>query len=214
MQKFTDLMLDLETFGIGNDAAIVSIGIVAFNSKQGSKGNRHLSDLSPLGMIEQNYAAEFKVDLKSSKSPGVVDPATVEWWLEQSQDARKELLQGPRYELGTALYNLDYWIRHTPGYEDKSSFKLWSRGPSFDEVILRSAFRRYGVDFPVICWGARCCRTVEDLARATGWVSKHKNERKHSAIADAVHQARSVVSQTAHLFGTTPLDHQGHQIQP
>ena len=74
---YTEVMLDLETMGNGPDAAIVAIGAVAFDIETAT--------ISPRGFY-------VRVDLESAiGSGGVMDPSTVIWWLQQSDEAREEI---------------------------------------------------------------------------------------------------------------------------
>ena len=200
MQNYTDIMIDLETFGNGNDATIVSIGAVAFNSKAGRTANSLFDDLAEgtEGLLASGQAFEVKVRPGDSAHPGEMTPETVEWWLGQSDEARQALLEGPRESLGSAL---DMFVSWAQTVDNLGTVRLWSRGPTFDETILRSAFRRYKMTdrFPTNFWNARCCRTIEDLARDAGWSSIFENQLAHSAVNDAIHQARTVTMQVAHL---------------
>lgn len=71
-----DVMLDLETMGNGPDAAIVAIGAVEFDPDAQTVGER----------------LDLLVDLASAVSGGgVMDPATVLWWLRQGDLARSDI---------------------------------------------------------------------------------------------------------------------------
>lgn len=77
----TDVMLDLETMGQGPDAAIVAIGAVSFDLEAGKLGSEFYT----------------VVDLTSSvEAGGKMDPSTVLWWLQQSEQARSELKRAGR----------------------------------------------------------------------------------------------------------------------
>ena len=84
----TEIMLDLETMGLGPDAAIVAIGAVAF-------------DTSTLAIDPCKFFVA--VDLESSvRSGGVMDASTVMWWMQQDEVARRILLKDTS-QLGVAL---------------------------------------------------------------------------------------------------------------
>ncbi|MFM9673750.1 3'-5' exonuclease, partial [Streptomyces galilaeus] len=69
------VMLDLETMGQGNNAAIVAIGAVFFEPTTGEIGDTFYR----------------KIDLESAAQYGEIDPNTVLWWLKQSDAARAEI---------------------------------------------------------------------------------------------------------------------------
>lgn len=192
-----DIMLDIETFGTGNNAAIVSIGAVAFD--QHLAGGALFHDTPEQHEI---YGVGFhrRIDLAESRREliGDIDPGTVEWWLGQSDDARASLLEGKRVALGKALRDFSYWL--IENFAEPKQLRLWSNGPTFDETIVRAAFDRYGFPFPISYRGSRCCRTLFALATEYGFDPKPTPEHmgdiiKHNALHDAVFQARGVVLQ-------------------
>lgn len=196
-----DIMVDIETFATDNNAAIVSIGAVAFNA---GGENGELFTNSPDVLLANGRGFRVNIDLGQSDPDkrGNVDPATVEWWLQQSDDARHLLVSGEREHLGMALQEFANWLARQGPY---SKLKLWSNGPTFDETILRAAFLRYGLVFPISFRGSRCCRTMYDLATSFGWNAKEARAAapddivKHDALSDAVFQARGVASMQHYL---------------
>ena len=66
---------------------------------------------------------------------------------------------------------------------------VWGNGAAFDNVILRRAFERLGLDTPWSHWNDRCYRTIKNLAPA---IVLERFGAHHSALDDAV-------SQTLHL---------------
>ena len=72
--KYENVMIDLETMGVNNNAAIIAIGAVAFD-------------------FEGNLGYHFyqTITLQSSvENGGIMDASTVLWWMRQSDEARKE----------------------------------------------------------------------------------------------------------------------------
>lgn len=204
VHQHTDIMLDLETFGTGKDAAIVSIGAVAFMADEGPLCS--LFNESPEGLRIDGLGFHRRVSLAISDPAkrGVIDPATVEWWLQQSNEARASLTMKPRTSLGTALQDFYTWINEN--FAKPRRLRLWSNGPTFDERLIREAFDRYGREFPISFRGSRCCRTMIELAEQHGWDRSQFKELssyilKHNALHDAVFQARGVVLQRHHLAG-------------
>lgn len=200
--QHTDIMLDLETFGTGNNAAIVSIGAVAFNADADGQSDGALFTNSPELIERGGLGFHRRIDLARSSQAqiGDIDPATVEWWLTQSDDARASLLENPRVTLGVALHEFATWIEEN--YAKPRKMRLWSNGPTFDEIILRSAFKRYSIDFPLSYRASRCCRTMIEMAELHGWTRDKElsdDILKHNALHDAVFQARDVVLQRSFI---------------
>lgn len=182
-------MLDIETLATGRDASIKSIGALLFDPKTGE-------------VMEPDSPGAFYrvISLEKSRSPGVIDPATVSWWMNQSQPARDSLF-GPvataqAIELEQALAHFALWA-HTNGIE-----KVWSNGPLFDERIMREACERNAMPYPFHYRGSRCFRTVAELVEAKGidLKSLHKELKTkrptgfvaHKAIDDCWAQAVAV----------------------
>jgi hypothetical protein len=196
--NFTDIMLDLETLGTGNNAAIIQIGAVAFNA-DGKNDPLWANSPDTLARLRQGF--RVNVDLAESRHPGVIDASNVEWWLQQSPEARASITKAEgRLELGAALEAFVRWLCTIAGTNFRA-LRMWSNGPTFDEVILRAAFTRYGMTMPLYFRGSRCCRTMVEMAELHGWNREVvaaltcTDITKHDALSDAVFQARGVVSQ-------------------
>lgn len=195
------VMVDLETYGTGPHAAITAIGAVVFDP------------YSDPQVIDEEDILNVRVDLSKSRSPGNIDPATVEWWMQQSDEARAALLAEGRVSLETALQAFaDFCFRKVPGGTFGPGLLkegvMWSNGPMFDERLLREAFQRHGVLFPFNFRGSNDCRTMLRLGQQLGWKpTKHEKREaradlvKHDAADDAVYQARGINSIVAHLKG-------------
>ena len=175
-------MLDIEAYGKGRDAAVKSVGACLFDPFSGRLGD---------GVDKPGYF-HMHVNLVDSLHPGNLDAGTVEWWMRQSRESRRKLVDADSYVLLEVLAKFQAWCRN----HDVTS--LWSNGPTFDEIIMRDAFDRYGMSFPVHWCGSRCCRTLYWIARTKGWdpaeVRYLKGEHpKHDALSDAFRQAKGVI---------------------
>lgn len=172
------VMLDLETLGTAADAAILSIGAVRFDPVKGV-----IDDWDTFYAVVRD-------------SEGSSDPDTVLWWLRQSADARAAVADplGDVFvcsEFGV-LTLLTQWLG-----DDPKGLQLWSNGPTFDEVILRSAYARAGMDWPFSFRRSRCCRTLRALAELAGFGETEQDARAlgilnltpHRADHDAIRQA-------------------------
>ncbi len=165
MQNCNHAMIDLETLGQGYDAAFVSIGACLFNPDTGEIGSKYYR----------------RVDWHDAIKAGSVDAATIKWWLDQSSEARKELLK-PGIPLSIMLTELSAWL--------SKGVQVWGNGATFDIAILEHAYQ--GQE-PWEYWQVRDVRTVVEMAK--GIVSKDDVEREgvaHNALDDAVYQANYV----------------------
>ncbi len=165
-----DIMLDLETMGTSSNAAIIAIGAVEFNVAEGALGREFYS----------------VVDLASSvQSGGVMDASTVLWWMEQSEDARKEFKRQGTTIL-EALLLFGSWAREV--YD----VCVWGNGAAFDNVILANAYRRAGIDVPWAFWADRCFRTARAMHPAVVDMSDYQGVA-HNALSDAKWQAEYMI---------------------
>ncbi len=172
------IMLDLETMGNSSNAAIVAIGAVEFDPATGETG----------AMIELN------VNLNSSSHYGQIDAPTLQWWLQQSEDARAIFQKDtPKMTLKNALLTFNAWLEDIA---DKQELQVWGNGSGFDNVILTNAYKAVRVPASFTHWNDRDVRTIVEMGRAIlGIDPKNDLERQgthHSAIDDALFQAQYV----------------------
>lgn len=158
------VMIDLETLGKRHNAAILSIGAVAFTK------DKAVSTLS------------VDIDPESCEAMGLtLDASTVMWWMKQSDEARKLLTHSFKKSLCEALNDFEEWFPE--GVQG-----VWGNGATFDNVILANAFDAIQVARPWPYFKDRCYRTVKNLHLDI--IESTFEGVKHSALADAWHQAR------------------------
>lgn len=168
-----DVMIDLETMGKRPSAPIIAIGACSFN-------------LQTLTLGERFYV---NVDLQSSVANGaVVDPGTVIWWMEQSDQARQGVLRGQRLHINVAMQQFTEWLhKQAP----KKEVQVWGCSPAFDCVILGEHYHRASLEVPWEFWNENDFRTIRKR-----WPNVEPDSRQgthHNALDDAVFQ-------TEHLF--------------
>lgn len=159
-----EAMLDLETLGNGNNACILSIGVVLFDPKGDG--------------IHSKF--EVHVDPASCVAAGLqMDASTVMWWLDPGRAAaRDELFMHARIDLRDALARTSgFLVNDRP---------VWGNGATFDNVILRSAYKATGTSCPWMFWNDRCYRTIKSLHPG---VKLERVGVHHSAVDDAASQA-------------------------
>lgn len=184
------VMVDCETLSLRTNAVIVSIGAVAFDPMAEDTveslkyGGRTLH--IPLDMVKQARIGRH------------IDPGTVLWWLEQSEEARRSLIdiQGDPYkklDLKVATVNLARFIEHYGG----GDVKVWANGAADDISWIRSLADDIGVSRKHL-FGHRCprdTRTLFDMAGlydASGNLPDVEGLTKHDALSDAIYQALMV----------------------
>lgn len=158
-------MLDLETMGNGNRAAIIAIGAVIFDAQN----------------VEQDgfYA---QVSLDSSVGSGLeMDTSTVLWWLQQSDEARAAFKDNQKAkQLVIALEEFGFWLSKF------GDVQMWGNGAAFDNTILSAAYRKCGIEQPWKFWNDRCYRTMKALFPD---VQCARFGTHHNALDDARTQA-------------------------
>lgn len=167
-----DVMIDLETMGTRNDAAIVSIGAVFFDMHRGTIGEPFCRPVNLATSVARG---------------GTMDPGTVMWWVGQSQEAR-DAMRFSAYHVDLALAEFRLWLTTQCRRED---VRPWGNSARFDLGILSSAFDRSGIETPWEWWNERCYRTLRNQ-----YPTIELDERggtHHKADDDAIFQAKHLI---------------------
>lgn len=168
------IMLDLETWGMTPGSAIASIGAVAFDPHGDPTLN---SGLHPF---------YYNISRESCLAAGLkLDQRTVDWWADPERADARKALEIDQVSLAEALAAFSMFYATWADLTGKAD-RLWSNGPSFDEVILAAAYRALGQEPPWRYNAGRDCRTVFDL---TGLKLQHTVGTFHHALDDAREQA-------------------------
>ncbi len=164
-----NVMLDLETMSTDPNAAIIAIGATVFHPDKGTFDTPFYTRVALSTSVE---------------SGGHLSPDTVEWWMDQSPEARA-LFKETAASLSAALMDLrQYLARVCKGNPD--NLMLWGNGAPFDNVILRQAYARLKLLPPWHFYNDRCYRTFKALAPG---VSLRRSGVHHNALSDAQTQA-------------------------
>lgn len=187
MNRRIDIVIDVETLGQGNNAPILSIGAVA---------------VTGAGTAAAAIAGEFynRIDLESAIARGAVpDSETIEWWWQQSPEARAEIDGSrDRDDIRAALVLFSNWLLQQSEPEPDQDGcladverRIWGNSPSFDCVILGNAYRIGGNLVPWHHREERDLRTLLDLYPA----AKPRNFSgiRHHALHDARHEAHQLI---------------------
>jgi hypothetical protein len=167
MAKFIDIAIDLETFSTKPNAMMAVLGAAA----RDDSGELVIFEMA---VSSSSWHAK-QLD---------IDPDTVKWWLQQSQEARNAVTAPS----GTILYKVcesfNSWVTGIQGGPD-AHVRVWGNAAAFDNVILRKNYEVAGVA-PV--WGYRsdmCYRTLKNLYPS---IPKVEPDFPHVASSDAIAQ--------------------------
>jgi hypothetical protein len=167
-----DIMLDLETFSSKNNAMIVSIGAVTFDSVNPQVGfKRRL----------------FYRVIHPKTSVGHIDPETVIWWLGQSEAARMALTHDFGEGFGTQRFSLQQALDDFTAFcQSFDKPAIWGNGSDFDNVVLRNSYEHMGMKAPWSFRDNRCYRTLKALRPD---IELERMGDAHNALSDAFSQA-------------------------
>lgn len=183
-----DVMIDMETMSSRNNAAIATLGAVAFNP----------DIITPLGEMDSRNFFNGYLDLRKQEGRHF-DGDTIYWWLQQSLEARVALR--PKFnvqpdEPRRVLQQFSDWC-YTVGAK-----RCWSYGATFDNVLLVDIYRWVGLNCPIHYRDQACARTVIQLAslprpQVAGLVA-------HGALDDAIVQTIWLQQSLTKLSGNAP----------
>lgn len=170
MELQPSIMIDIETLGTEAGCVVLSIGACEFSDK---------------GITKEFYTS---IKPRSCTDWGLtIDPGTVLWWFDQSQDARDFITKGAHVELDIALSQL------------RAAFKwkgkeVWCNGASFDFPILTAAHKVVGQSVPWEYWATNDYRTIKKMVgRSVFEACEVKPTVAHNALADAVAQTETLI---------------------
>jgi hypothetical protein len=173
-----EVMIDIETLSTRRDAAVIAIGMAAFTIDE--------------GVID---TAGYSIDLKHVY--GHISTSTFRWWMDQSEDAKKQSFSGRCTPYDAAVGLLSFLAKHDPE-------TIWANSPTFDLVILQSwwdnmpATPAYPsvqhMTLPFLYKKERDCRTMFALASELGIEVPMWHGTAHNPVDDACNQARAVIA--------------------
>lgn len=160
-----DVMIDFETLGNGPDSCIIQVGAVYFDKLTGELGE----------------SFQVNIDAQSSvKAGGAMDASTVEWWLQQSEEARKSILAQPREDIVVVMQKLNEFL--------SKADRIWSHA-TFDFVLLTNTLKKLGIKPSFSYKAGMDLRTLVYVANTS--VSDFPREgTHHNGLDDAKHQVK------------------------
>ena len=177
-----DIMLDIETLGVGIGPVITQISAVSFDLETGETGEEFNILVDPMSCIRNNLK---------------VNNSTFKFWSGQDKDVFKKVvlnsfLEGK--ELKDSLELLNEFIETVRGNSDSKKVTVWGNGIMADNVWLTSAYEECNV-LPEWKYSEhRDVRTLVDLGKILN-LKDYKSDtefegERHNAIDDCKHQIR------------------------
>lgn len=180
-KKFKHVMIDTETLGRAPGSVVRSVAAVEFDPRTGETGRQKV----------------WKIDLADSIRYGFkVEASTLKWWMMQSDEARREFVEGAETPLEDFLEDFMQFIAAT---DEGNDFTLWCLQLDFDVAMLRSMYSWYnlnvhGCDEEVLPWDFRKVRDVRpymDALDSAGLLPPKVADR-HTPLADCMAQINCV----------------------
>ena len=167
-----NIMFDLETLGTEPNTAILTVGMVKFDTETGIvdlESGKHIR--MDLGEMLHTLGRSFTTD-------------TLEFWIKQPGESSGALFEGDVHTVSQLKSELKEYV----GYFDE----VWGNGSNFDIAILENLLEVYT---PWQFWNIRDVRTINKVGKEI--VKYQLKERefkgvKHHALDDAIHQAEYV----------------------
>jgi hypothetical protein len=183
MLNNVDSMIDIETLSTEPHATVLSIGAVLFDPYAANKAD---------DLAEYTYYNNVTIESQPHRH---ISKDTQDWWADQSPEAW-EALQYDQKPLVKALEGLYHFHCTRTGNQLPKAHRIWANSPSFDCVILDTAYRHYErfFSFPVPFWNWRDVRTILDLAYPPGDEERPviRVGTHHNALDDCISQALMV----------------------
>ncbi|WP_163401478.1 3'-5' exonuclease [Flavobacterium fluviatile] len=157
------LMIDLETMANESFSAIISLAAVEFDINTGQTGKEFYINISLQSCIDLGL---------------IVNADTIMWWMKQTDEARKSLLNGTVH-IVDALTSFS-------GFCNKD-YQVWGNSARFDLGILQNAYNKAKLP---ICWDfkkERCVRTLVSFKPEIKANFKYLGVG-HNALADCYNQ--------------------------
>jgi hypothetical protein len=156
-------IFDFETLSIDRvNGAIISMAILEFDPNRFNTEPYEYSQL-----IDNTGFIKFNIEDQVKNHGRKIDPDTLKWWREQSAEARTQLKPSSNDQsLSECIPFINNYIGNT------KVDKVFSRGNTFDPIILDYI----GVQFnQVIPWGHWAMRDTRSIIDGMAWGTDIKN---------------------------------------
>lgn len=183
-ERFGNIMVDLETLGIRQDAIVLEISAVEFNCHTGEIG--------------EVFDVKLDIDdqLLYRRS---LNRETLQWWFKQNEEARKNVFDDMvKIQTDTALYEFGNFVDRCDNKcnsdSDRRVVKLWGNGSIFDLGILQNMYETclLNMKLPWKFWAVNDVRTIVDLNPDVKRNCKFDGT-PHCAVDDCKHEIKYLV---------------------
>jgi len=161
-----DFTIDFETCALTTNAAPMQVAIVPWRRDAQDDPFAVADDLNEVTEDESARwpdPYEAYVDLRSCVVEGMdFDPATIDWWSRQSDEAKHAVCQGLAEPIADVTVGILDYLRNIVAQYRFDSICLWAHGMDVDIAILRSLCCRFDIDLEDIVphTSFRDCRTL------------------------------------------------------
>lgn len=197
MKKTTyiDVMLDIETLGVADDAQVIQISAGAFDLESTVS---ELSDMKTFDCV---------LDLSTLGDTITVEQGTLKFWTSDTSNASvlyRMLTNDNGVTEQIMVEKFHKWLLYLiDSYEFRRltlvEIRLWGNGIIFDNVKVENLFKKYGLESPIKFYNHRDVRTIVELVadKLHTDVDTYRGQyaygiEKHNAIHDVLYQARYV----------------------
>lgn len=180
-KKFKHVMIDTETLGTTPGSVVRSVAAVEFDPRTGETGRQKV----------------WKIDLTDSMRYGFkVEASTLKWWMMQSDEARREFVEGVETPLVDFFEEFMEFLADT---DEERDFTLWCLQLDFDVAMLRSMYSWYNLNvyrcdeevLPLNFRKVRDVRPYMDALDSAGLLPPKVADR-HTPLADCMAQINCV----------------------
>ena len=163
-----DIIYDFETVAIGENAAVPSLAILAFDPSE-------LLTFDEL--INNSLRLKFNLKQQFTDYDRKYDASTIAWWKDsQRAEAYKQVIMPSSEDisLSEAPLRINQYLA-SMGYQPNSGEKVWTRGNDFDVPLMKNIYEMFGKEVPYPFWCVRDIRTEID-AITPYWDDSHEGK--------------------------------------
>jgi hypothetical protein len=175
-----EIMIDLETLGTKPDSVILTIGAQLFDPTSSEVWTETpVYDVISGNTVIPSLNIRLNVDQQELLGR-TTSEETIKWWANQTPEAQEEAFGlSDRVDFKEALLQL---TRMVEVCGPKRTVRVWSKGPTFDIMMLEHAMEQTGVRVPWEFWNVRDARTVYGLCPTLD--TKKNGPISHCALDD------------------------------
>ena len=195
-----ELMIDIEALDKRPTGIILTIGAQLFDPTSENLWAEN-SILDSISGDRIPSELNIRIDVDEQESLGrTTDEDTINWWAKQSPEAQEEAFGvEDRFSLRDSLTVLS---RMAEVCGPKKSVRIWSKGPTYDIMMLENAMEQVGVRIPWSFWNVRDAITVYGLCPTLD--TKKNGPISHRALDDCRRQIVQL-REAFEILGVTQL---------